>query len=359
MTISFTLDDDLEMIEQTVRKFGAERLRPLLRKHEDDRAVGSDIIDEFVGLGFDRLEIPPALGGSGLGVLARVLVNRHLGSVDAGAALALDRIGPALYALQAFGGDAAVERHLVPLLEQPGARAVLVHETGSSLKVVGARVTGEIPWIPADRADLIVGLGPEGIWLTTRAEIAPINGMGLRAAGASRMSIDGELIERRDDADAAAAALSKTRLYYASLLLGALYDATEFSRSYAQERVAFGQPIAHHQGMAFLIVDMFTAVERVHHLVFDAACRIDAGERSVARAAAAFVEAVEVSRFIGPNAVQILGGHGFMADYPMEKAMRELRALGLLAGGIDSAREDAGAQFLQHAVEPAHERSIA
>jgi alkylation response protein AidB-like acyl-CoA dehydrogenase len=359
MTISFAIDDDLEMIGQTVRKFGAERLRPRLRKHEDDRAVGSDIIDEFADLGFDRLELPPAFGGSGLGVLARVLVNRHLGSVDAGAALALDRLGLALYALQALGGDAAVGRHLVPLLEQPAARAVLVHETGSSLEIVGTSVTGEIPWVPADRADLVVGLGLQGAWLTMGAKMAPINGMGLRAAGASRMSIDGEIIERWDNADAAAAALSKIRLYYASLLLGVLYDATEFSRDYAQGRVAFGQPIAHHQGMAFLIVDMFTAVERVRHLVFNAACRIDAGERSDAHAAAAFVEAVEASRFIGPNAVQILGGHGFMADYPMEKAMRELRALGLLAGGIDRAREDAGTEFLPHKAEPANERSIA
>src|SRR5207244_12746631 len=60
-------------------------------------------------------------------------------------------------------------------------------------------------------------------------------------------------------------------------------------------------------------------------------------------AAAAFVDAVEASRFVGSNGVQILGGHGFMRDFPVEKAMRDARALGLLAGGCDAAREDAGA----------------
>ena len=59
-------------------------------------------------------------------------------------------------------------------------------------------------------------------------------------------------------------------------------------------------------------------------------------------AASAFAEVIEVGRTIGPNGVQILGGHGFMADYPVEKHMREARALSLLHGGFDAAIEDAG-----------------
>ena len=66
------------------------------------------------------------------------------------------------------------------------------------------------------------------------------------------------------------------------------------------------------------------------------------------QAAQALVEAIEVSRFIGPNAVQLLGGHGFMRDHPVEKYMREVRALGLLLGGIDAAREEAGRDISRH-----------
>ena len=73
----------------------------------------------------------------------------------------------------------------------------------------------------------------------------------------------------------------------------------------------------------------------------DAARRLDAGEDAAQRAAAAFVETVDASRFVGPNGVQLLGGHGFMRDFPMEKAMRDCRALGLLAGGVERARDDA------------------
>jgi alkylation response protein AidB-like acyl-CoA dehydrogenase len=76
--------------------------------------------------------------------------------------------------------------------------------------------------------------------------------------------------------------------------------------------------------------------------VHEAAWRIDEGLPCAAHAAAAFAQCIEASRLIGPAGVQILGGHGFMADYPMEKAMRESRALGLWLGGFDAAIEDAG-----------------
>jgi alkylation response protein AidB-like acyl-CoA dehydrogenase len=76
--------------------------------------------------------------------------------------------------------------------------------------------------------------------------------------------------------------------------------------------------------------------------VQEAAWHCDQGLPCEALAAAAFVEAVEVSRSVGPNGVQILGGHGFMQDFPVEKYMRDARALGLMLGGVDASREEAG-----------------
>jgi alkylation response protein AidB-like acyl-CoA dehydrogenase len=137
-------------------------------------------------------------------------------------------------------------------------------------------------------------------------------------------------------------ALARARLWAAALTVGALRAAAEFSRAYAQERVAFGRPIAHHQALAFLIADMASAVEGSRLLVQAAAAQLDAGREACLACATAFLEAAEQAVFVGPNAVQILGGHGFMQDYPVEKWMRELRALGLLFGGPDAAREDAG-----------------
>jgi alkylation response protein AidB-like acyl-CoA dehydrogenase len=119
-------------------------------------------------------------------------------------------------------------------------------------------------------------------------------------------------------------------------------QAAEFSREYAMEREAFGRPIAHHQGLTFLITDMRAAVDGARLLLHEAAWRVDRGGECEAAAAMAFAEAVDASLLVGPNGVQILGAHGFVQDYPVEKYMRESRTLGLVLGGSDAAREEAG-----------------
>jgi alkylation response protein AidB-like acyl-CoA dehydrogenase len=293
-------------------------------------------------MGYERLELPEQLGGAGLGMLSRVLANIALARTDAGAAVALDRLGPALYPLLEFGGEAALGQFATPLLDQPGARAVLVIEAEDRTMKAGDAIEGAVAWAPTDRADLVVGLGPASAWVLEGAASATrVRGAALHAAGASRIAFSGRVAAAWNGEDAAQRALARTRLATAALMIGVMEDAAEFSREYAQGRVAFGQPIAHHQGLAFLIVEMFSAVAQARLLVEDAARRIDRGDAAVQASAAAFVDAVEASRFVGPNGVQILGGHGFMRDYPVEKAMRDVRALGLLAGGVHRAKDEA------------------
>jgi alkylation response protein AidB-like acyl-CoA dehydrogenase len=84
------------------------------------------------------------------------------------------------------------------------------------------------------------------------------------------------------------------------------------------------------------------ALDGARLLVHEAAWRLDANLPAEGAAASALAECIDASRSIGPNGVQILGGHGFMADYPVEKHMREARTLGLLFGGFDSAVEESG-----------------
>ena len=110
---------------------------------------------------------------------------------------------------------------------------------------------------------------------------------------------------------------------------------------------AFGRPIAHHQALAFLITDMRMAVDGARLLVHEAAWWVDASLPADGVAASAFLECADAAGFVGPNGVQILGGHGFMQDHPVEKYMREIRALGLVLGGGDAARELAGRALLR------------
>ena len=340
--MDFELGDDLEMIVETARSFATEELFPQLREHERERAIQPGTRRIFAEMGLAGLELPESLGGAELGALARVLVNEEIAGGDAGAALALDPLGPALYPLLDVAGEEALASFALPLLETDGARAVLVNEHDADL-TIGSEVSGCVPWVPADRVDLLVVLrGDDVIVVREGIEASELRGSGLRAAGASELRLNSAPIAARyAGLDGAVRALARARLYWAALLVGVMRQAAEFSREYALEREAFGRPIAHHQGLAFLIADMRAAVDGARLLLHEAAWRLDCGMDCEAAAAAAFAEAIDASLLVGPNGVQILGGHGFVQDYPVEKYMRETRMLGLVLGGIDAARGDA------------------
>ncbi len=345
--IDFRLDPELELIRDTARQFAAEQLRPREREHETSRTVTGSVRRAFHEIGLAGVEWPASLGGADLGALARVVVLEELAAGDAGAAIALDPLGPAFYALAEAGEAAALRAHAAPLLDREGARAVLIWN-GGAVAVRSGRATGVVPWVPADRVDLAVLLDADSVAVVdSPIELAPLRGAGLRAAGASELRLAAAPI--RDfwvDAAAARRALARARLSTAALLVGVMRAAAEFSREYALSRVAFGKPIAHHQALAFLITDMASAVDGARLLVHEAAVRLDAGLDAAEACATAFAEAAEQAVFVAPNAVQILGGHGFMQDYPVEKWMREARALSLGLGGVDGAREDAGRSAL-------------
>jgi alkylation response protein AidB-like acyl-CoA dehydrogenase len=343
----FELGEDLELIVETTKSFSQDELFPKLREHEAARAVEPAIRKTFAEIGLVGLELPESLGGAGLGALARALVNEELAAGDAGAALALDPLGPALYPLLELGGEDALREFALPLLELDGARALFIVEADAELEI-GDGVSGRVPWVPSDRVDLLVILhGDEALIVRDGIEIEKLRGSGLRAAGASELRMKAApVVARWSDPLGAIRARARARLYMVSLLVGVMRQAAELSREYAIEREAFGRPIAHHQGLTFLITDMRAAVDGARLLLHEAAWRVDRGVACEAAAAAAFAEAAEASVLVGPNGVQILGGHGFVQDYPLEKCMRESRALGLVLGGLDAAREDAGRALL-------------
>jgi alkylation response protein AidB-like acyl-CoA dehydrogenase len=340
----FDLDpgDELELVIGTARQLAETELAPRAREAEAARDPGAALRESWDAVGLAGLELPTRHDGAGLGSLARVLVNEELAAGDAGAALALDRTGPALGALLEVGGEAAV----APLLDALGAgeRAVLLGPGDAAVEISGSGVTLSAPWVPAERPGAVVVLvGDEALLVREGLSAAPVRGAGLRAAGAASLrAVEAPIAGRWSNGEGADRARARARLYLASLLLGVLRASCDFASGYAQQREAFGKPIGHHQALAFLLTDMRMALDAARLVVHEAAWRVDRGLPCAAEAASAFAECIEASRLIGPAGVQVLGGHGFMADYPVEKHMREARALGLLLGGFDAAVEEAG-----------------
>jgi alkylation response protein AidB-like acyl-CoA dehydrogenase len=344
--LDFATDEALELVLETARRFAQEQLEPQQRAFEAAGGVPSALAAEAASIGFDTIDWPDSCGGAAMGALARVRMLEALAGGCPAATLALQPMGSVAHALLAFGGPQLLQEQAQRLAGTPGARACLVFDHRGALRRSGNTVSGTLAWLPAARVDLLAVLTRDGLLLVDQGlAVAPVPGGGLRGAGASEVRLQAAPVRAQwTDRAAAAQALAQARLHVAALLVGQMHAAAEYARHYALERVAFGRPIAHHQALAFLIADMHIAVDAARQLAYEAAWRLDTGAQDTAAAATAFVDAAESALFIGSNAVQILGGAGFMRDVPVEKHLRELRALGLLLGGADAARDDAVAE---------------
>src|SRR5947208_169730 len=322
---ALALSDEERLIQDTARRFARDRLLPGLRAHERARGVPRELVGEFAALGLTA--------GEDLGAFARVLVLEELAAVDAGAALALDAGGLAQPLLDAAGLGAA------------RGRGVVIEDVEGRFHARDGRLAGEHPWVPADEIAVAVVLHPERALIVREGwRLTPIAACGLEAAGASRLVLDDAPIAATlEDPRALGRARAGIRTAVGALLVGAARGTHEYAMRYATERTAFGRPIAHHQALAFLIADLATAVDIARLAVWRAAAALDRGESAEWEGASALAEAAEQALFVGPNAVQILGGHGFMKDHPVEKSMRDIRTLAQMAGGRDEAELAAAA----------------
>jgi len=314
-----------------------------MRAHEAEGCVDPALVRAYRALGFATMEAPGAAGGQALPALAKALVLEEVGAGDAGAALALEGAGPAERALVELGQWEVLRR----LGDEPLLRVGFVCDADGRLVLDGGAVTGSHAWapLPASGCEAVVVLQGERLALVREGvRFTSVKSCALAASGSCRLDFErAPVVATSGEPAAAARALAHARLWVAALLVGVARAACEYAMRYAQERVAFGRPIAHHQGLAFLLADMATAVEAARLAVWHAAVAVGSERGGEREAAWALAEAAEQALFVGPNAVQVLGGHGFMKDHPVEKWMREIRTLAQLAGGRDEAELAAAA----------------
>ena len=136
----------------------------------------------------------------------------------------------------------------------------------------------------------------------------------------------------------ALAHLEGGRIGIAAQAVGMARAAFEAARDYARERIAFGKPIAEHQAVAFRLADMATRIEAARQLVLHAAALKEAGEPCLSEASMAKLFASEIAERVCSDAIQIHGGYGYMADYPVERIYRDVRICQIYEGTSDIQR---------------------
>ncbi|TXH20261.1 MAG: acyl-CoA dehydrogenase [Gammaproteobacteria bacterium] len=341
--IDWELADEVKMCTETAWRFAREKILPAMRDWETVRRIERAAHEAYAAIGLDAVDLPIEDGGAALGVLGKVAVLERLAVADPAAAIALDAHAVAYKAVADFANQAAIERILGPSTAKlrPDAGISVCVDLDQSLFRQANRITGLLPWVPGGggaRRLLIVGNG-ELLVLDAPFDHELVRGSGLVATSAASITLKEHAIsERFASSDGCERFLAYLRLYVASLMIGQMSAAVDAARAFCMDRVAFGRPVAHHQAVAFILVDMHMAVESCRCLMWEAAWRADSGLPWHSQAANCFVEAADAADFVGPYALQLHGAAGFMRDFPVEKYMRDLKTLSLMAGGVDHAR---------------------
>jgi acyl-CoA dehydrogenase len=317
--IDFSLTEEERLLQETAARFADDLLRDQERDHEKNRSFPESLHKAYAELGFSELNH----ANTGLESAHRIAVWHTLAQGDPAAPFGLDPVGPGAVVLE-------------ELPEGMGA-----FSTAEGLQISGNRVHGSIAWLPRQRLDYLVLITAEGLFLVDSPVTKPLDGrpVGLQACGGIEVILDNTELQEVGDAESATAALAECRRMAAATMLGAALDAHHAAAVYTQERIVFGRPIAHHQGMAFQLADAATNIVAAQLL-------LEASTSCATLTANAHAMAVEVADHICERSVQALGGHGYLYDHRIEKRMRDVRALASLYGGPIQSELDAAVTIL-------------
>jgi alkylation response protein AidB-like acyl-CoA dehydrogenase len=311
----------------------ASKLKAQMRAGESN-GVSAELCQEYQALELTKLHWPSVLGGAEMGFRLKLQTLQLLARADAAALMVLEwpnwcGFAVAVHGPEGFGRGAACA----------------VIDVDERLETTAQGLSGRWSYLPAALPNQLYLLCGTQLHRVSQAQLesSPPAGGALHAAGGCELTISGSTsIEL--GADAAAQISSHWRLFFAPLLTGLCRAAYEHARAYCLERETFGKKVAHHQAVAFILADMLLATESAELMLESVGAQLDAGAfdgNKVEAVEGAYLHAVEGALMVTNNAVQLLGAAGYVSDHPVEKWMREARALSVLCGGVDAARENA------------------
>ncbi|MCW2793446.1 MAG: acdA 8 [Nocardioides sp.] len=357
-----TPTDDEQMLVDLVTEFADEVVRPAAADADEACAAPEELLKASLEIGLPILGVPESLGGISeeRSAMAGTLVAEALAKGDMGLAVATLAPGSVATAiglwgtetqqqtyLPAFTGDdvpaAALALNEPTVLFDPltpattadrtddgfvlnGVKSLVVRGADADLFVVGATL-GDQPVL------FLVEAGTDG--LAVEGDPA----MGLRAASLTKLTLTDVAVP----ADAVLGATDGTtyvecvrlaRLAWCALAVGTGQAVLDYVTPYVKEREAFGEPIAHRQSVAFMVANIAIELQSMRLLTYKAAARAAAGKDFSREVALARRLCADKGMQIGLDGVQLLGGHGFVKEHPVERWYRDLRAVGLMEGSV-------------------------
>ena len=358
-----TPDDEQQMLRESVRDFALAKLRPAAQGADDACAVPDELLTQANELGLTMVGVPEELGGAVTerSAVTTVLMAEALAQGDMGIAAAClapaavstaislwgDADQQATYLSEFVGEDvpAAALAILEPrALFNPrelhtrarrdgdgfvldGVKSLVPRAGDAELFVIAAQLEDAGP------ALFIVEPGGKGL------SVEPEPAMGIRASATGRVILEGAKLPQtallgEPGGATVTECVQLARLAWCALAVGTGQAVLDYLIPYVNERKAFGEPISNRQAVAFTVANVAIELDGMRLATYRAASRIDQGLSFAREVALARRLCAERGMAIGSDGVQLLGGHGYVKEHPVERWYRDLRAAGVMEGGL-------------------------
>jgi len=363
------LNEEHEMIRDALRAFSQERLAPNAARWDKEHHFPKEELKELAALGAFGVAVPEELGGAGLDYVSLALVLEEIAAGDGGTSTVISVNNcPVCSIGMMYANEQQKQQWLRPLAqgEMLGAFALTEPHTGSDAAALRTTAT-------LDGGDYIINGTKQFITSGKHADVAIVFAVTDKAAGKKGISafwvptntpgyivagIEHKMGQHSSDTaqilfencrvpaanmigepgqgyKIALSGLEGGRIGIASQSVGMARSAFEAALKYARERESFGKPIFEHQSVQFKLSEMAMQLEAARQLIWHAASLKDAGQPCLKEAAMAKLFASEMAERVCSDAIQIHGGYGYTADFPVERIYRDVRVCQIYEGTSD------------------------
>jgi len=364
--LDFALGDDVDMLRATVRQFAADEIAPRAAAIDRDNQFPSDLWRKMGDLGLLGITVEDAYGGTAMGYLAHVVAMEEVSRASASVGLSYGaHSNLCVNQIRRNGSEAQKRKYLPKLISGEHVGALAMSEPGSGSDVVSMRLradrrgeafvlTGNKMWITngPDADTLVVyaktdpDAGPRGITafivekgmkgFTTAQKL---DKLGMRGSNTCELVFDGcevpaenVLGQEGRGVNVLMSGLDYERAVLAGGAIGIMAACMDAVLPYVHERQQFGQPIGEFQLMQGKLADMYTTMNACKAYVYAVGRACDLGRTTRKDAAGAILYAAEKATWMAGEAIQCLGGNGYMAEFHVEQLARDAKVLQIYAG---------------------------
>ncbi len=364
--MNYFLNEEQEMIQELAAKIADEKIKPVALEYDEKGIFPRDIVKILAASDLCGVYIPEEYGGFGGGIFEMALVVEQLSRACGGIALAYAGTGLGTYPIILFGNEEQKQKYLPDIASGEKLAAFGLTEANAGSDAAGIQTTavldgdeyilnGTKQWITnGGEADIYTVVactnrakGARGFSAFIVEKDTPgfsfgkkENKMGIRASVTSELVFEDCRIPKENLLSregmgflVAMKTLDRTRPGVASQALGIAQGAMDEALKYSQEREQFGKTISSFQAVQHMLADMAIQIEAARCLVYQTCRHIDAGAKSISKESAiSKVFASDTAMKVTIDAVQVMGGYGYMKEYPVEKMMRDAKITQIYEG---------------------------